>query len=340
MLLNNRKQNSQNFVLIFQYTIELGHTVVCVDNDKLKIKDLSEGVCQIYEPNLKKLLEKNIANKNLFFTYHKTFLSKNQVIIVAVGTPLQESGVINMKYINQVLEDIIKNAKEDVIIIIKSTVPVGTADKIKRHLNKSTLNVNYHIVSNPEFLREGLAIKDFMTPDRIVIGTDSEYAKKVISKLYTYFNTLKVPIIYTDNKTAELIKYASNVYLATRVSFINQIADISEALKCNIKDIVYGMGFDKRIGHSYLNPGHGFGGSCLPKDTKALLNTAKAKNIECPIIKSVYNYNNNRMKKLGRKILDILARHDVSNTKYTIVILGVTFKADTMMLEIVLVYAF
>lgn len=308
---------------------ELGHTVVCVDNDKLKIKALSEGVCQIYEPNLKNLLEKNIANKNLFFTYDKIFLSKNQVIIVAVGTPLQESGVINMKYINQVLEDIIKNAKEDVIIIIKSTVPVGTADKIKRHLNKSTLNVNYHIVSNPEFLREGLAINDFMTPDRIVIGTDSEYAKKVISKLYAYFNTLKVPIIYTDNKTAELIKYASNVYLATRISFINQIADISEALECNIKDIVCGMGFDKRIGHSYLNPGPGFGGSCLPKDTKALLNTAKAKNIECPIIKSVYNYNNSRMKKLGIKILDILAKHNVSSTRYTIGILGVTFKADT-----------
>ena len=306
---------------------ELGHTVVCIDSNKLKIKALSKGICQIYEPNLNNLLHKNIINKKLTFTSDKTLLGKSNIIIIAVGTPLQENGEINMAFINDVLRDIISNVNNDTIIIIKSTVPIGTADKIKKNLYNTDLN--YHIVSNPEFLREGLAIKDFMTPDRIIIGTDSEYAKKVISKLYAYFNTLKVPIIYTDNKTAELIKYASNIYLATRISFINQIADISEALECNIKDIVYGMGFDKRIGHSYLNPGPGFGGSCLPKDTKALLNTANAENIECPIIKSVYNYNNSRMKKLGIKILDILAKHNVSSTRYTIGILGVTFKADT-----------
>jgi UDPglucose 6-dehydrogenase len=306
---------------------ELGHTVICIDNDELKIKALSKGICQIYEPNLNNLLHKNIINKKLTFTSDKTLLGKSSIIIIAVGTPLKENDEINMAFINDVLRDIISNVNNDTIIIIKSTVPIGTADKIKKNLYNTDLN--YHIVSNPEFLREGLAIKDFMTPDRIIIGTDSEYAKKVISKLYTYFNTLKVPIIYTDNKTAELIKYASNIYLATRISFINQIADISEVLECNIKDIVYGMGFDKRIGHSYLNPGPGFGGSCLPKDTKALLNTANAENIECPIIKSVYNYNNSRMKKLGIKILDILAKHNVSSTRYTIGILGVTFKADT-----------
>ncbi len=306
---------------------ELGHTVICIDNDELKIKALSKGICQIYEPNLNNLLQKNIINKKLTFTSDKKPLDKSNIIIIAVGTPLKENGEINMTFINDVLRDIISSVKKDTIIIIKSTVPIGTADEIKKNLDNTDLN--YHIVSNPEFLREGLAVSDFMNPDRIVIGTDSEYAKKVISKLYNYFHALKVPIIYTDNKTAELIKYASNVYLATRVSFINQIADISESLKCDIKDIVYCIGLDKRIGNTYLSPGPGFGGSCLPKDTKALINIAKAKNIECPIIKSVYSYNNNRMKKLGIKIFNILLKHNVSKTKYTIGILGVTFKADT-----------
>ena len=306
---------------------ELGFYVNCIDKDDAKIEKLKQGISPIYEPGLDVLLKKNISSKRLHFTTEINVINEYDVIVIAVGTPPKESGEVDLQYVYATLDDIVAHVNQNKIIIMKSTVPVGTASIVREKLKTKAPNLNFEIISNPEFLREGMAIHDFMKPDRIVIGLDSEKARAAASKLYASFINRNVPIVFTDNKSAELIKYASNAYLACRVSFINQMADLSEALGANIKDIEYGIGLDNRIGGKYLKPGPGFGGSCFPKDVMGLLNIAKKNQIECPVIKAAFDYNTKRMKDLAQKISNLLLKE--TSKKITVGVLGVTFKADT-----------
>ena len=307
---------------------DLGNVVYCVDNDKRKIDQLNNGKVPIYEPGLEEILKKNFKQKRLIFTTNlDKAISNSDIVFICVGTPTKKgSNSADLKYVFQVANQLKKLIKTYKIVITKSTVPVTTGDKIEKILIKQKKKNLVDIVSNPEFLREGEAIRDFIYPDRVVIGTDSKKANRILKSLY--FPIIKKTTRYfnTSRRGAELIKYASNAFLATKISFINEIANLCEKTGVDIKDVSLGMGSDESIGERFLRAGPAYGGSCFPKDTRALIDTGNQFKTDLTIVKSVVNSNDNRKKLLIERVVKILG----GNLKNKIItFLGVTFKPNT-----------
>ncbi len=307
---------------------DLGNSVYCVDKDKDKIDFLNKGKVPIYEPGLDELIKKNFKQKRLFFTTDlKLAVQKSDIIFICVGTPTNKNNnSANLKYVFQVANELKKIIKKYKIVVTKSTVPVTTGDKIEKILIKLKRKKLVDIVSNPEFLREGEAIRDFVYPDRVVIGTNSKKANKILKNLYLPIIKKSSRYLQTSRRGAELIKYASNSFLATKISFINELANLCEKTNVDIKDISNGMGLDQRIGDRFLRAGPAYGGSCFPKDTRALIDTATKYKIDLSIVKSTVKSNNLRKIQLTKKIEKIL-NNKVKNKKITF--LGVTFKPNT-----------
>ena len=307
---------------------DLGNDVICVDNDEEKIKKLKKGIIPIYEPGLKELVFKNYKNKKLTFSTNlHDSIKKSDIIFICVGTPTKRgSNAADLSQIYNVAEEISKSINKYKIIITKSTVPVTTGDKIEKILLKKNLKKKFEVVSNPEFLREGEAIRDFIFPDRVVVGSNDDKSNKILKNLYSPLISKGAQYVHTSRRAAELIKYASNAFLATKITFINEIANLCEQTNINVEDIAIGMGLDKRIGGRFLRAGPAYGGSCFPKDTKAIVTTANKFKIDLSVIKSVINSNSSRSKLLLNKVKLIL-NNKIRNKK--ICFLGVTFKANT-----------
>jgi len=307
---------------------DLGNDVICVDRDKKKVEDLKKGIIPIYEPGLDELVQKNYNNKRLkFSTDLNDSISKSDIIFICVGTPSKKNANgADLSQIYSVAKEIRNSISKFKIIITKSTVPVTTGDEIEKIISKKVSKKLFSVVSNPEFLREGEAIRDFIYPDRVVIGTIDKRANKVLKNLYSPLISKGAKYVNTSRRAAELIKYASNAFLATKITFINELANLCEKIDVNIEDISIGMGLDKRIGGRFLRAGPAYGGSCFPKDTKAIINTANKFKTNLSVIKSVIKSNKNRSSLLLKRVFDIL-KGNVKNKK--ICFLGVTFKANT-----------
>jgi len=307
---------------------DLGNDVICVDRDLKKVEDLNKGIIPIYEPGLDELVSKNYKNKRLkFSTNLKDSISRSDIIFICVGTPTKKNGNgADLSQIYNVAREIRSSISKFKIIITKSTVPVTTGDEIEKIISQKVAKKFFSVVSNPEFLREGEAIRDFTYPDRVVIGTKSIRSNKVLKNLYSPLISKGAKYVNTSRRAAELIKYASNAFLATKITFINELANLCEKIDVNIEDISIGMGLDKRIGGRFLRAGPAYGGSCFPKDTKAIINTADKFKTNLSVIKSVIKSNENRSSLLLKRVFDIL-NSKVKNKK--ICFLGVTFKANT-----------
>ena len=307
---------------------DLGNDVICVDNDKVKINNFKKGIVPIYEPGLEKLLKKNYKSGRLNFTTDlKYAVTNSNIIFICVGTPTKKrSNAADLSQVYSVAKEIRKYINKFKIIITKSTVPVTTGDAIQRIISKKINKKLFSIASNPEFLREGEAIRDFNYPDRILIGSNDKKTNKILKLLYSPLISKGAKYVNTSRRGAELIKYASNAFLATKISFINEIANLCEKTQVNIEDISLGMGYDKRIGSRFLRAGPAYGGSCFPKDTRAIIETSKKFNTDLSIIKSVVKSNKKRSKLLLSRISKIL-KNKIKNKK--ICFLGVTFKANT-----------
>ncbi len=301
---------------------EHGHSVTCVDIDENKIAIMKAGISPIYEPGLEELMVRNM--ERLFFTSnYKEAYRDADVIFIGVGTPEKADGSANLKYVYEVAEQIAASVENDCVVVVKSTVPIGTNDKIESLIHsKLKHNVNVSVASNPEFLSQGTAVKDTLHTSRIVIGVEDERAGEVLKKVYESF---QAPIVVTNRKSAEMIKYASNDFLALKISFINEIANLCEIIGANVEDVAHGMGFDSRIGNKFLNAGIGYGGSCFPKDTKALHWLASFHDYELRTVKAAIDVNENQKLKLikkSRKYFDSLQGLNVA-------VLGLTFKPGT-----------
>jgi len=307
---------------------DLGNDVICVDRDQKKVEDLKKGIIPIYEPGLDELVLKNYKNKRLKFSIDlKDSISKSDIIFICVGTPTKKNGNgADLSQVYNVAKEIRKSISKFKIIITKSTVPVTTGDEIEKIISQKISKKLFSVVSNPEFLREGEAIRDFTYPDRVVIGTRDKRSNKVLKNLYSPLISKGAKYVNTSRRAAELIKYASNAFLATKITFINELANLCEKIDVNIEDISIGMGLDKRIGGRFLRAGPAYGGSCFPKDTKAIINTADKFKTDLSVIKSVIKSNENRSSLLLKRVFDIL-KGKVKNKK--ICFLGVTFKANT-----------
>ncbi|MBD1382673.1 UDP-glucose dehydrogenase family protein [Metabacillus arenae] len=303
---------------------EIGHTVTCIDIDQDKVNKMRSGQSPIYEPGLDELMKKNIQEKRLFFTTnHKEGFSGVEVIYIAVGTPEKEDGSANLSFVEQVGKDIAANVERDVIVVTKSTVPVGTNDWIKKVIERNLVhNVKVDIVSNPEFLREGAAIYDSFNGDRIVVGADNEDAANRIEEINKPFG---IPVFKTDIRSAEMIKYAANAFLATKISFINEISNICEKVGANVEAVANGMGQDNRIGSQFLNAGIGYGGSCFPKDTKALVQIAGNVEYDFELLKGVIHVNRKQQEILLNKLNE---RFESLEGK-KVAVLGLAFKPNT-----------
>ena len=307
---------------------DLGNDVICVDKDENKIKDLKKGIIPIYEPGLEELVLKNYKNNRLkFSTNLKESIKKSDIIFICVGTPTKKNdNGADLSQIYLVAKEISKSINKFKIIITKSTVPVTTGDDIEKIFQKKINKNKFSIVSNPEFLREGEAIRDFIYPDRIVVGSNDKKSKNILKNLYAPLISKGAKFISTNRRAAELIKYASNAFLATKVTFINEIANLCEKTGVDVEDISIGIGLDKRIGSRFLRAGPAYGGSCFPKDTKAIITTADKFKTNLSVIRSVIKSNSLRSKLLLKKVSDILNKR-IKNKK--ICFLGVTFKANT-----------
>ncbi|MAC40641.1 MAG: UDP-glucose 6-dehydrogenase [Pelagibacterales bacterium] len=313
---------------------EFGFNVTCVDKDTNKINNLQNGIIPIYEPSLEDLVKKNMFAKRLSFS---TSLSKvfkdSDAIFIAVGTPTNvNNNKADLKYIYNVIReiaDLIDINDNPKLIVTKSTVPVGTGKEIESYIlnyrNELKIGKNFDIASNPEFLREGSAIEDFMRPDRVVCGVSSEFAKSILKTLYRPLNLRETPILFTKRETAELIKYASNGFLATKITFINEMADICEKVGADVQDVAKGIGLDGRIGSKFLHPGPGFGGSCFPKDTRALAEIGKESGARTNLIETVIKVNDSRKINMVKKITEAVGFLE----NKTIAVLGITFKPNT-----------
>ena len=307
---------------------DLGNDVICVDKDQSKINKLKKGIIPIYEPGLSELVKKNYKSGRLSFTTNLSDAVKNsQIIFICVGTPTKKnSNAADLSQVFNVAKEIGKYIKNFKIIVTKSTVPVTTGDKIEKILSKKVKRKNFSVLSNPEFLREGDAVNDFFFPDRIVIGTSDNRANKLMRSLYIPLLSKGAKYINSSRRGAELIKYASNAFLATKITFINELANLTEKIGVNIEDISIGMGLDKRIGSRFLRAGPAYGGSCFPKDTRAIVDTAKEFKTDLSIIKNVIKSNENRSKILFNRVSKLL-KNKLKDKNITF--LGVTFKANT-----------
>ncbi len=306
---------------------EFGIKVICIDNDAKKIEMLQRGKIPIYEPGLEEKVKRNIKEERLSFTTDIAKGLRNALVIfIAVGTPSREDGSVDLSYIDEVAKSIGRNMDGYKVIATKSTVPVGTGERIKNIIKKyQKEKIDFDVVSNPEFLREGSAIEDFMMPDRIVIGAESEQAMAIMKDLYRPLYLIETPFIITTVASAEMIKYASNAFLATKISFINEIANICERVGADVHVVAKGMGLDNRIGHKFLHAGAGFGGSCFPKDTRAIVQIAEDNKYQFEIVKSVLKVNQRQKELIVQKIEQNL--NPVANK--LLGILGLAFKPDT-----------
>ena len=307
---------------------DLGNEVICVDNDLGKIKNLKRGISPIYEPGLEELVKKNYKNGRLKFSIDlKDSVKKSNIIFICVGTPTKKnSNAADLKHVFKVAKDIRSSISKFKIIVTKSTVPVTTGDEIEKIISKKKSKKLFSVVSNPEFLREGEAIRDFIYPDRIVIGTSDDKTNKILKNLYSPLISKGAKYINTTRRASELIKYASNAFLATKITFINEIANLCEKTNINVEDISIGMGLDKRIGGRFLRSGPAYGGSCFPKDTKSIVTTADKFKVNLSLIKTVIKSNKKRTLLLLNKVNEIL-KGKIKNKN--ICFLGVTFKANT-----------
>ena len=307
---------------------DFGHDVVCIDKDAGKIAQLEAGHMPIYEPGLKDIVAKNVRDGRLSFT---TDLAKGvegaRAIFIAVGTPSRRGdGYADLSYVYAAAKEIAAHADDDAVIVTKSTVPVGTGDEVERIVREVRPNSNIAVVSNPEFLREGAAIADFKHPDRIVIGADDSRAREVMQEAYRPLYLNNQPILFMARRTAELTKYAANAFLATKITFINEIADLCEATGANVQDVARGIGLDNRIGRKFLHAGPGYGGSCFPKDTLALVKTGHDAGAPLRIVETVVAINDQRKRAMARKVI---AACGGSVRGKTIALLGLTFKPNT-----------
>ncbi|MBX7535523.1 UDP-glucose/GDP-mannose dehydrogenase family protein [Qipengyuania sp. GH1] len=309
---------------------DFGHDVVCIDKDQSKIDRLHDGVMPIYEPGLAELVGTNVQAGRLSFT---TSLAEGirdaNAIFIAVGTPSRRGdGHADLSFVYAVAQEIGENLANDVVVVTKSTVPVGTGDEVERILKDSGTSHRFAVVSNPEFLREGAAIADFKRPDRIVIGAEDEFGREVMSEVYRPLFLNESPILFTGRRTSELIKYAANAFLATKITFINEMADLCEKVGANVQDVSRGIGMDNRIGPKFLHAGPGYGGSCFPKDTLALLKTAEDYDSPTRIVEAVVKVNDSRKRAMGRKVLEAIGGAEQARGK-KVALLGLTFKPNT-----------
>ena len=306
---------------------DFGHQVTCIDKDTAKIASLNRGEIPIFEPGLAELVESNVRQARLEFAAEASQIGEADAVFIAVGTPSRRGdGHADLSFVYQSVRDIAPLLGSAAVVITKSTVPVGTGDEIENILRDNRPNTDIQVVSNPEFLREGAAIQDFKHPDRIVVGSDDDRARKVLADLYRplYLNTS--PIIYVDRRTAELIKYASNAFLATKITFINEIADLCEQVGADVQEVARGMGLDNRIGGKFLHAGPGFGGSCFPKDTSALIKTAHDHGVPLRLVETVSAVNEQRKRAMARKVVQALGG---SVRGKTVAVLGLTIKPNT-----------
>lgn len=305
---------------------ELGNSVYCVDIDEKKVEGMKNGIVPIYEPNLEEMFLRNIQSERLFFTTDlKEALDKSEVIYLALPTPPGEDGSADLSYVLKVAHDIGEMMTEYKVIVNKSTVPVGTADKV-RNVIASKTKIPFDVVSNPEFLREGFAVEDSMNPARVVVGSSSETAKDIMSKIYQPFTNTGVPIIFMDEKSSELTKYASNSFLAVKITFMNEIANYCEKVGADVDKVRLGMGSDDRIGHRFLFPGIGYGGSCFPKDVKALIKSGKDDDFDFQILQATEKVNTAQKVILVSEI-EKYFKGDLEGKK--IAVWGLAFKANT-----------
>ncbi len=310
---------------------EMGNKVICVDIDQNKIDKLHEGIIPIYEPGLEKMVLKNIEKKNLLFTTNLEEAIKDaEVVFIAVGTPMGDDGSADLQYVLAVAKEIGQKMNKRLIVVDKSTVPVGTADKVKETIQKEldgrNISTEFDVVSNPEFLKEGDAISDFMKPDRVVIGAESEYAFEKMRELYSPFTMSRERFIGMDIRSAEMTKYAANAMLATKISFMNEIANICERVGADVNNVRVGIGSDRRIGYSFIYPGAGYGGSCFPKDVKALKKIAEEYNYKAQLIESVEDVNNRQKFVIAEKIVKRFGE-DLSGKVFAL--WGLAFKPGT-----------
>ena len=308
---------------------DMGHNVHCIDINKEKIENLNNGIIPIYEPGLEELIVKNVQSKKLFFTTDYKVLEYADAVFSAVGTPPDEDGSADLQYVLAVAKEFAKNIKKHSIIITKSTVPVGTAEKVRKviidTLKERGEEIEFDVVSNPEFLKEGTALEDFTNPERIVIGRDSDYAEMVMRSIYKKFPDEK--LVFTTIPSAEMIKYAANSMLAVRISFMNDIANLCDKVGANVEDVAKGIGLDSRIGPKFLQAGCGYGGSCFPKDVKALIKTGEQNNVVMNVIKAAETTNELQKHVLYKKLYTAAAK--VNYPIKNIAVLGTAFKADT-----------
>lgn len=307
---------------------EFGFDVCCVDKDKDKINNLKNDIIPIYEPGLQNLVKKNKNSGRLSFSNEiDQNIKKSDIVFIAVGTPSRRGdGHADLTYVYEAAEKIAKNLDGYTVIVNKSTVPVGTGAEVKNIIKKINPDALFDVVSNPEFLREGNAIEDFMRPDRVVVGIETEKAKQLMSIIYKPLYLIETPILFTDLNTAELIKYSANAFLAVKISYINQMSDLCEKVGADVHDVAKGIGLDKRIGSKFLHPGPGYGGSCFPKDTLALVQTAKEYDLNLSLVETVVKYNKQRKSDMADKIIEAF-NNNCQNKKISI--LGLSFKPET-----------
>jgi UDPglucose 6-dehydrogenase len=307
---------------------DFGHQVICVDKDAGKIDRLQQGIMPIFEPGLEGLVTSNVKAGRLSFTTDlRDAVKEADTVFIAVGTPSRRGdGHADLSYVEQAAREIAEHIKGYTVVVNKSTVPVGTSDLVQSIMVEMNPKGDFSVVSNPEFLREGAAIGDFKRPDRVVVGTEDERARQVMRELYRPLFLNETPILFTDRRTSELIKYAANAFLAVKIAYINEIADLSERVGANVQEVARGIGLDNRIGKKFLNAGPGYGGSCFPKDTLALIRTAREAGAPVTIVEATVASNTSRKKRMASKVIEACGG-DVSGK--TIGILGLTFKPNT-----------
>jgi UDPglucose 6-dehydrogenase len=309
---------------------DFGHHVICIDSDEEKIAALKSGEIPIHEPGLADLVDGIVRQGRLAFGWDmKSAVGSAEVVFIAVGTPSRRGdGHADLSYVYAAAREIARALSKFAVVVTKSTVPVGTSDEVERLMREENPDAEFAVVSNPEFLREGAAIRDFKHPDRIVIGTDDARARRVITEVYRPLHLNAPPILYTDRRTAELTKYAANSFLATKVAFINEIADLAEKVGANVQEVARGIGLDNRIGSKFLHAGPGFGGSCFPKDTLALIKTGQDNESPLRIVETVVAVNDQRKRAMARKVANAFGGNGNLRGK-SIAVLGVTFKPNT-----------